>query len=402
MRILLANDHATPIGGAEIAFARLRDGLRARGHDVQTLSTTATSLPEAPQADHLARGSLHPRGRVALETANPWAWRAMARAVERFRPDVVHLRLLLTQLSPAVLAPLRDVPTVHQIVLYKPVCPRGTKLLPDGARCTHDAGLVCVRERCVTPLGFPFAQAQRAMYRGLARRTVDVRTTLSDASARLLTAHGVEGPIEVIPNGVEPRPARRPLEDPPVIGFAGRLVAEKGPDLLLEAFARLASEGRERLRLLVLGDGPLRPTLRARAAELGLADRVDAPGHLARADAERRLDGAWVHAVPGRWIEPFGTVTLEAAVRGTAVVATDLGGPAEVVRAAGLGAVAPPDDPVALAAALAPFVDDRATAERAGAAARRAVLAGWTHDRVVDRFESLYARIARAPRQARV
>jgi glycosyltransferase involved in cell wall biosynthesis len=391
VRILLANDHATPMGGAEIAFAALRDGLLARGHEVRTVSTTATSLPVAPEADHLARGTLHPRGRVLRETVNPSAALTVARAVRSFRPDVAHLRMFLTQLSPAILPALRAVPTIHQVVFYKPICPKGTKLLPDGTPCTVAPGRVCRDEGCVTAAAWPFAEAQRALYRRWSRH-IDVVTALSASSATLLEAGGL-GPVEVIGNGVAPRPARPPLGDPPVIGFAGRLVPDKGPDLLLEAFLEVADR-HPTARLVLVGDGPLRATLRARADAAGVGDRVALPGHLPREEVERILDPAWVQVVPGRWAEPFGTVTLEAAVRGTTVVATDVGGPGELVRTAGLGTVVAPGDVRALAAALDTAVTDRHAAERAGTAARAAVLAEHTHDRVVDRFEALYARLA--------
>jgi glycosyltransferase involved in cell wall biosynthesis len=393
VRILLANDHATPMGGAEIAMAALRDGLRERGHHVELLSTTASSVDAEPDAEHLAAGTLHPRGRVVLETYNPSAARRMAQALRRLRPDVVHLRLFLTQLSPAVLPRLRSVPTVHQIVFYKPICPKGTKLLNDGSPCVHPAGLACLREGCTSVLSWPFAQAQRGLYRRWSD-AIDVRTALSRSSAAMLEDAGL-GPVEVIPNGVAARPPRPPLGPAPVVGYAGRLVLDKGPDLLLEAFARLAVE-LPTARLVLVGDGPLREPLRARAVQLGIADRVELPGHLDRDAVERTLDPAWVQAVPGRWAEPFGTVTLEAAVRGTVVVATDLGGPGELVRDHGLGTVVPPGDVDALADALRRHLTDRDLAERAGAAARTAVTARFTHDRVVDRFEALYARLVAA------
>jgi glycosyltransferase involved in cell wall biosynthesis len=390
VRILLANDHATPMGGAEIGIAALRDGLRARGHAVELLASTATSLPVAPDADHLVRGTMHPRGRVLAETWNPSALLGMRRAIRRFRPDVVHLRLFLTQLSPAVLLALRDVPAVHQLVFYKPVCPRGTKLLPDGSPCTVPAGRACLSEGCTTPLAWPFAQLQRHLYHRWSDR-LDAVTTLSDAAARTLADWGLPG-AEVIGNGITPAPARPPLTDPPVVGFAGRLVADKGPDLLLEAFAAVADR-HPRARLVLVGDGPLRGPLRARAIALGLADRVELPGHVDRAEVERRLAPAWVQVVPGRWAEPFGTVTLEAAGRGTAVVASDLGGPGELVRGSGLGRTFPPGDVAALTATLDALLSDREGTDRLGAAARTAVLRDHTHDRVVERYEALYDRL---------
>jgi glycosyltransferase involved in cell wall biosynthesis len=390
VRILLANDHATPMGGAEIGIAALRDGLRARGHAVELLASTASSLPVPPDADHLVRGTMHPRGRVLAETWNPSALAGMRRAIGRFRPDVVHLRLFLTQLSPAVLVALRDVPAVHQLVFYKPICPRGTKLLPDGSPCTSPAGRACLREGCITPTAWPFAQLQRHLYHRWSDR-LDAITTLSEAAARTLADWGLPG-AEVIGNGITPGPARPPLTDPPVVGFAGRLVADKGPDLLLDAFAAVAAR-HPSARLVLVGDGPLRAPLRTRAATLGLTDRVELPGHLDRPEVERRLAPAWVQVVPGRWAEPFGTVTLEAAGRGTAVVASDVGGPGELVRGSGLGRTFPPGDVAALTAALDALLSDREGTDRLGAAARGAVLRDHTHDRVVERYEALYDRL---------
>jgi glycogen synthase len=108
---------------------------------------------------------------------------------------------------------------------------------------------------------------------------------------------------------------------------------------------------------------------------------------------ERRLAPAWVQVVPGRWAEPFGTVTLEAAGRGTAVVASDVGGPGELVRGSGLGRTFPPGDVAALTAALDALLSDREGTDRLGAAARGAVLRDHTHDRVVERYEALYDRL---------
>jgi glycosyltransferase involved in cell wall biosynthesis len=395
VRILLANDHATPMGGAEIGIAALRDGLRARGHTVDLLASTATSLPVAPDADHLVRGTMHPRGRVLAETWNPSALAGMRRAVRTLRPDVVHLRLFLTQLSPSVLLALRDVPTVHQVVFYKPVCPRGTKLLPDGSPCTRPAGRACLDEGCTTAAAWPFAQLQRHLYHRWSDR-IDAVTTLTEAAAGTLATWGMPG-AEVIGNGITPGAPRPPLADPPVIGFAGRLVADKGPDLLLEAFVRLAGR-HPTARLVLVGDGPLRAQLAERAAAAGLADRVDLPGHVDRDEVERCLAPAWVQVVPGRWAEPFGTVTLEAAGRGTAVVASDVGGPGELVRTSGLGRTFPPGDVGALTAVLDGLLADRDGVERVGAAARAAVLRDHTHDRVVDRYEALYERLTTTPR----
>ena len=135
MKILLLHDYAARFGGAEALTIALRDGLRERGHDARLLATSA-GLDGPSVADYECRGTTSSL-RTALQVANPSAARAVRRAVAEFRPDVVHVRMFLTQLSPLVLPPLKDIPSIYHAVWYRAICPTGTKLRPDGAVC-HD------------------------------------------------------------------------------------------------------------------------------------------------------------------------------------------------------------------------------------------------------------------------
>lgn len=390
MRILLLNDGATPVGGAELQALRTRELLRAAGHEVRLLASRASELGAESAADAGCFGTLHPKLRVLNQTVNPSAVWALRRELAAFRPDVVHLRMFLGQLSPAVLPLLRDVPTVWQAVYLKAICPRGTKVLPDGSRCTVRSGRVCLHNRCVSAQSWVLGMTQQRLLRRWAG-SLDAVITLSETMRARLTADGIEV-AGVIPNGVRARPARPPLQDPPTVAFAGRLVPEKGVDLLLEAFARLE---RPDARLVIAGDGPAAGQLRALAARLGLTARVEFTGHLGRDALERRLDPAWVQAVPGRWEEPLGNVTLEAMMRGTAVVVTDLGGPAEVVEHGRTGLVVPPDSPGALARALADLLADRERCDQLGAAGRAVAIERYSEDTVVQRLEHVYRSVAR-------
>lgn len=383
MKVLLVNDYGSAAGGAEVQAAALRDGLRERGHDVRLVASDAAWVGGASIADSTCRGSTAPRAMVALQTANPFAWRMLRRELRTFRPDVVHLRMFLTQLSPLLLPLLRDVPTAYHVAFYEAVCPKGTKLLPDGALCEVPWGRACLSSGCVPPLTWAAKMAQLTAVRRWSG-SLDRYLALSGAVRRRLEEAGL-GPVDVLPNGVQERPARPPLPDQPEVVFAGRLVAEKGADVLLEALVDLPG-----VRALVAGDGPQLPALRAQAARLGLADRVELPGRLDRAELERRADSAWVQVVPGRWEEPFGNVVTEAMMRGTAVVATAVGGPADTVRHGVTGALVPPGDAAALAAALRPLLADRDLAERLGAAGRRLALTEHAQDRVLDRVEQVH------------
>jgi len=400
LRVLMLNDYGSPDGGAERQMLRLRDRFRAAGHDVRLLASDAP-LPgvaadrQSPsRADHACRGR-NDRLQVLTSLHNASAVRTLRSALATFRPDVVHVRMFLWQLSPAVLPLLRSVPTLYHAAQYKSVCPTGQKRLPDGRACTVPAGRVCRSAGCVSTLSFLPAMAQlRAFRRG--RDALDRVVVLSRAMEGVLRSGGFTGPVDVVHNGVPERLPRPPLVGPPTAAFAGRLVPEKGVDLLLRAFA----DARGRVpdaRLCVVGDGPQRASLRRLAAELGVADAVTFCGHLPRGEMETRLDAAWVQATPSQWEEPFGNVSLEAMMRGTAVVAGRIGGQAEIVADGQTGYLVPPADRGAWARQLTRILSDPDHAEALGAAARARALGVFSETAVGERLLGIYRELA-APR----
>jgi glycosyltransferase involved in cell wall biosynthesis len=160
-------------------------------------------------------------------------------------------------------------------------------------------------------------------------------------------------------------------------------------DVLGRAFARV----RERVpgaRLSIAGAGPAEPALRALIDGLGLGDAVVLHGQLGGESLERTLDRGWVHAVPSRWPEPFGLTATEAMMRGTAVVASDIGGLAESVVHGTTGLRVPAGDEAALADVLSRVLSDRTLAERLGEAGRERARAHFTLEGCIARFERLY------------
>jgi glycosyltransferase involved in cell wall biosynthesis len=393
VRVLLLNDGATEVGGAELQTLRMRELLQDAGHEVRLLASTASELDEASQADTSCFGTTRPKLRVLTQTANPSAARALRGELEAFQPDVVHIRMFLTQLSPLILPLLTGVPTVWQAVYYKAICPRGTKLLPDGSRCTVRSGTVCLRSHCVTPQSWVMDMLQQRLWRRWSD-AIDAVVTLSETMRRRLEDEGLPN-VRVIPNGVRLRPLRAPLTGRPTAAFAGRLMPEKGADVLLRAFPLVVAAVPD-ARLLIAGQGRQHRQLRSLADRLGVADHVEFLGHLDRAELERRFDEAWVQVIPGRWEEPLGNVTLEAMMRGTALVASDLGGPAEVVEHGRTGLLVEPASADSLAAALSDLLVDRDLCERLGAAGRALALERYAEDRVVVRFEKLYTELVSA------
>ena len=119
----------------------------------------------------------------------------------------------------------------------------------------------------------------------------------------------------------------------PAIAFLGRLVSDKGVDLLLQAFAQLRPAG---WRLTIIGDGPERASLTRLATDLGVSASVDFLGSLQGEPLVRALNHHELMVVPSRWREPFGVVALEGLACGCVVLASDGGGLPDAVGPAGL------------------------------------------------------------------
>lgn len=117
------------------------------------------------------------------------------------------------------------------------------------------------------------------------------------------------------------------------IVFLGRLVSDKGIDLLLQAFAQLRSPG---WHLTIIGDGPERGPLELLAKELGISDSVKFSGALQGDPLARELNRHELMVIPSRWREPFGVVALEGLACGCVVLASDGGGLPDAVGSAGL------------------------------------------------------------------
>jgi hypothetical protein len=149
VRVLLITDWPSPDGGVETYLTSLRAALEEAGDDVRLLASSAGSAGNG-HADYVSFGTDRRSRQVALQLVNPSAVAAARRAVRALQPDVAYVSMFEMHLSPAVFAPLRHLPTVLNISYYKPICPTGLKLLPDGRLCDVRAGAVCWRGGCTS------------------------------------------------------------------------------------------------------------------------------------------------------------------------------------------------------------------------------------------------------------
>lgn len=389
MKILLITDYATPTGGAEILTIALRDGLRSRGHDARLLASSARPLNAQSQADYHCFGTTS-SFRTLLQTANFWAFRKLKQILAEFQPDVVHVTLFLTQLSPLILPLLQNIPTLYYAVWYRSICPTGTKILPNETPCQVKMGMPCYQNHCLPLWDWLPLMLQMKLWQRW-RNAFDLFVAPSQAVKEHLMEAGIKS-VEIVRHGTPIQPQRPPLRSPPTVAFAGRLVKEKGAEVLLKAFALVVHQIPE-AKLLLVGDGSEREALKQKINDLNITANVFMPGLVSRLETEKLFSTAWVQVVPSLWPEPFGTVVIEAMMRGTAVVVSASGGLPEIVKNNDTGLVVPSKNYEALAAALLQILHNREWAERMGKRAREVAKTQYSHDIYVDRFLEKYQKI---------
>lgn len=367
MKVVLA-ESGQAVGGTERVVWELATRLLPARFAVRVWLSPARAVD--PLAEALAARDI-PVRRIA-EVDSRWDWGGMAatvRALREDKPELLH---------------------VHHVW---PAADRYLATLAGWAGVPH----LVVTEHVV---GEAHSSAQVSLKRRELKRA-DAVTAVSTAVAEsLVHDYGAErAHIRVVPPGADvPEPDR---EEPlarqlraelgagllkPLIVCVGRLERQKGQDVLLDAVAELRRRGVECVVALA-GAGTERAVLEKRCATLGLNGQVHFLGALD--DPVPLITAANVVALPSRW-EGLPLVLLEAMMRGRAVVASAVGGIPEVVTDGVNGRLVPPEDAMALAAAMEPLLRKTDVAIHLGREAARAVSDDYTWERVVQRYESVY------------
>lgn len=235
---------------------------------------------------------------------------------------------------------------------------------------------------------FPFSMFERYAY-----RCVDAAIAGNHDAVSVLRAKGYQGPVRVIPQfGVDPG-IYYPQSDPRAngaftIGYAGRLVEQKGLWDLLEAVSLLSGDW----KLFLYGSGPLREQLQRRAATSGLADRVVFWDRVPSAEMPKHLRGLDVLVLPSlsrpNWKEQFGRVLVEAMACGVPVIGADSGEIPQVIGDGGL--VFAEGDALALSGWLSRLRQNPALGRKLGARGRERVLAHYTQASIAAQTVAYY------------
>jgi glycosyltransferase involved in cell wall biosynthesis len=259
------------------------------------------------------------------------------------------------------------------------------------ARLTKQPRIVMTRH-----LALKWNPPKRALYNGLFDHFIGV----SDAVKLALVDSGIpEHKVSVARMGL-PEPPGLPGRDELrealgfssekfVVGFFGRLVREKGVDVLLEAAAKAPDWQFE-----IVGDGPVRAQLEAQASHLGVEARTTFHGFVT--EPQRLMAAVDVVTVPSTWDEAFPAVALEAMSLGRPVVGSRIGGLPEMIEDGADGLLAEKGNPDDLLACLQRIEGDHEFGARLGANAMRRQRSEFSLPAMVTRFEEVYERVPAA------
>jgi glycosyltransferase involved in cell wall biosynthesis len=379
VRILQVHTRYRERGGEDAVVKAEAELLRAAGHEVVQWQA------QNPQGTS---------GAVAALALSPWNFRAarsLGRVATRRRPQVAHVHNTWFAMSPSVLPALRraGVPVVMTLHNYRLLCANGV-LFRDGRPCEDCIGTHPwhgLRHRCYRDSALQSLPAAGTIaFHGLLgtwRREVSLFLALNEFSRARFVRGGLPPErIHVKPNFVaDPGPRTVPNSASPTVLYVGRLVAEKGLGVLLEAWRRAAVGS---LELVIVGDGPMRPALQ-RLAVPG----VRFAGRLPAEEVRRRMLAARALVLPSLSYEVQPMAALEAVAAGVPVLASDIGGMPDLLRPLGSGWLVPPGVEEAWAAELGRLTDARLV-EQGGRQARATYEQSFTEASALHALEAAY------------
>lgn len=381
MRVLFVHNYYQQAGGEDQVVAAECAMLAGMGHGVTTYTAQNASISAMSKA------------RVAVTTTwNRGAYREIRARVRQDRPTVVHCHNTFPLISPAAYRAVQaeGVPVVQTLHNYRLLCPNAM-FLRDGRPCEDCMGKTvpwpgvvhaCYRDsRAATSAVAAMLGVHRML--GTWKREVDVYIALTEFARRKFIEGGLPADrVKVKPNFVHPDPGPGEGKGRYAL-FVGRLAAEKGIQLLLDAWGRLRSD----VPLKIVGDGPLAPAVAAAARS---TPSIEWLGPRPRPDVLDLMREASFLVVPSVWYEGLPMIVTEAFAVGLPVVMSDIGGLPELVEDGRTGLVFRSGDADDLSSRIEWALGDSARLRSMRVEARAEFAAKYTAERNYELLMAIY------------
>lgn len=386
MKILRINTLGYVAGGAENGIAKINPYLLNKGHSVKILASDLGSEQEHFNEYVFKSISDSSRLKVFLFLFNPSAFFSLKKALNEYKPDIVHLHAMC-QITPSVLFLLRKYPTV--MTLHGPesflskfviwcmktsyfkdnICDE--KNLTIGGRLTH----------------FYFNHIQKFVYKfGL--KNVDLFIAPSKYIQNM--AKTDVSPIIHLPNFIELGKFHE-LRNNYNLLFVGRLEKAKGVEFLIEAISLIIKKF-PRTTLTIIGNGRNMTDLLNLAKKMQIEKYIQFTGWVKNKDIASYYEKASIVVIPSVWPENFPTVCNEAMSAGRPVIGTNVGGIPELIDDGVDGYLVEPENSEQIAEKVVKLFSDEKSLVEFGANARKRA-EELSIEKYVEKMEKIYERV---------
>jgi glycosyltransferase involved in cell wall biosynthesis len=370
VNILIASDSFFPsLGGVEIVTYNLAKNLVERGHSVSALvNLRRFPFKHYEEIDNIrvyrvrmGIFDLTFRSTLGFLRQTPAATLSIYRILKKEKPEIVNLHFITSGVATYIRF-------FQNIFRYKLVA------------SAHGSDILMM-------------PSQSRSYLRLAQKVIRQADAVTACSRNLLGSINKvtdvgNGEAIFIYNGIDIENMEQRKEDDNFIFSAGRLVYEKGIDILIQAF-RIVKNRDFSSSLVIAGDGPERERLQFLIADLGLQDSIVLLGMITPDQVKQYLKRCTFVVVPSR-SEAFGLVNLEAMASGKAVIASDIGGIPELVRDGYNGLLFRAGDVLDLANKMSLLIKDKNLRLTLAENGQRFVNGNFSWSKMTDSYEQLY------------
>ena len=398
MKILLVNKFHYLKGGSEKYYFDLAKLLKEHGHDVALFSMDGENNIKTDCKEYFVKNSDMNSKNVfkALDVIySKKNEKAMEKALDDFKPDIVHLNNFQRQLSASIIQPMkkRNIPIVFTAHDLQAICPAIVMLDKDKnicEKCLKGKYMNCIKGKCVknSRLKSLLGAIEGRYYRNkkIFSKQIDKIITPSEFYKTKLVEDGISPEkIVALHNFIDIDDYNVKIEDEGYALYFGRIIKEKGVLNLIKAFKNI-----ENNKLYIAGDGPDMEKVKKYIKDNKLEEKIKLLGFLNSDQVKNYVRKARFIVVPSVWYENCPYSVLEALAMGKPIIGSNLGGIHELVKNNETGLIYKYDDINDLTDKMIVLFEDKNKAEEMGKNAKEIAKSKFSKDAYYDKIIKIY------------
>lgn len=398
MKILLVNKFHYLKGGSEKYYFDLAKLLQEHGHEVAFFSMQDEKNIKTGCKEYFVENSdmnsknIFKALDVIYSRKNK---KAMEKALDDFKPDIVHLNNFQRQLSASIIKPIKkkNIPIVFTAHDLQAICPAIVML--DSKRqicekCLNGKYVNCVKNKCIKNSGLKSilgaVEAKYYRYKKIYINKIDKIITPSEFYKLKLIQDGIpENNIEAIHNFIDMDNYNVEVEDDGYAFYFGRLIKEKGIFTLLEAFKGLKDK-----KLLIAGDGPDLEKIKEYLNKNNMQENVKLLGYIDSDKVKEYVRKSSFIIVPSIWYENCPYSVLETLAIGKTIIGSNLGGIPELVKNNESGLIYTYNKPKELQEKMRALFENKELADELGKNAKQIAKKEYSKESYYNKIINIY------------